>query len=96
MPAPLSLQLSAEEQAALEDIRDHAPKAYMRERAAALLKIAGGLSGRAVAHHGLLKPRHIETVYNWVKRYREEGCAGLTIRSGRGRKPAFFPPAPPE
>lgn len=94
VPAPLVVQLSPEERADLEAIRDHHPKPYVRERAAAILKIADGRSGRYVAHHGLLKRRQHGTIYEWVSRYREEGIAGLHIRPGRGRKAAFSPPLP--
>jgi transposase len=44
-----------------------------------------------VARTGLLRPRQPDTVYAWLDRYRAEGIAGLTIRPGRGRKPAFSP-----
>ena|SRR5215211_1121554 len=91
MPAKLRLELTAQEVVDLEDIRDHASKPYLRERAAAILKIAQGNSGREVALHGLLKPHWQDTIYEWVQRYRAEGKAGLEIRSGRGRKPAFSP-----
>lgn len=91
MPAPLRLDLSPEERSQLEDLRDHAPKPYLRERAAALLKIADGFSGRHVALYGLLKKRRVETVYEWFRRYCQEGLNGLLIRKGRGRKPAFSP-----
>ncbi len=37
----------------LGEIRDHHPKGYMRERAAALLKIEAGMSIHAVAYGGL-------------------------------------------
>jgi hypothetical protein len=37
--------------------RDHDPKLYVRERCAAMLKIADGHSPHWVALHGLLKPR---------------------------------------
>ena len=63
----------------------------MRERAAALLKIADGASSSQVAGYGLLKHRNYHTVCEWVHRYREGGLAGLQIRKGRGRKPAFSP-----
>ena len=43
MPARRTLHLSVEEREALEDLRDHAPKPYLRERAAALLLIASGV-----------------------------------------------------
>ena len=66
----------------------------MRERAAALLKIAEGQSGRQVAHHGLLKPRGPDTVYEWCTRYKRDGLAGLIVKPGRGRKPAWSPQYP--
>lgn len=91
MPAPLEITLTPEEQEALETVRDSHPKAYMRERAAAILKVAGGRSGLQVSQEGLLKPRDPDTIYRWVHRYQQEGIAGLTIRSGRGRKSAYFP-----
>ena len=68
------------------------PKAYMRERASALLQIASGKSGQEVAELGLLKHRRASTVYDWVHRYKAQGLDGLLISSGRGRKPSFFPP----
>jgi hypothetical protein len=85
------LELTSEQVTELEQVRDHAERPYLRERAAALLKIAGGLSATAVAEHGLLRRRGVHTVLNWLKRYRAAGIAGLTILPGRGRKPAFFP-----
>ena len=91
MPAKLKLELSVEQVLELEELRDHASKPYLRERAAAILKIGQESSGRETALHGLLKPHWQDTVYEWVQRYRAEGKAGLEIKSGRGRKPAFFP-----
>jgi hypothetical protein len=75
----------------LEQMREHHPKPYMRERAAALLKIAEGQAPAAVAQTGLLKRRDPDTVYSWVDRYLEGGICGLYLKKGRGRKPAFFP-----
>jgi transposase len=91
MPPPIKLHLEPVQQQELEALRDHAAEPYLRERAAALLKIAAGQSASAVARAGLLKPRYYETVSGWVKRYQAEGLAGLRIRPGRGRKPAFSP-----
>jgi len=91
MPKQIRIELDAEQRLELENVRDHNPKPYMRERAAALLKIADGLSGRQVALRGCLKPRWPDTIYEWVQRYKAEGIKGLKIRAGRGRKPAFFP-----
>lgn len=91
MPGRLSIELSDEQRQELVWVRDHHRLAYVRERAAAILKIARGESGRAVALHGLLKPRDTDSVYGWVSRYQAEGVAGLVVRKGRGRKPAFSP-----
>lgn len=91
MPRSVRLELSAEQQRELEKVRDHDGLPYLREKAAALLKIAAGQNGLQVARHGLLKARDSDTIYRWVERYRKEGVAGLKVRRGRGRKPAFFP-----
>lgn len=93
MPAHRSLSLTDEERAALLDLRDHAPLPYLRERAAALLKIADGWRPAVLARSGLLRPRHPDTVYGWLNRFLAEGIDGLAIRDGRGRKPAFSPSA---
>ena len=88
------LSLSKADRAALARLRATSPKPYLRERAAALLQIADGASARHVARHGLLQPRHPDTVYRWLDRYQTDGLNGLTMRPGRGRKPAFPPPLP--
>ena len=61
-----------------------------------MLKIHQGISPHAVARRGLLKKRDPDTVYAWLRRYREQGVSGLFNRPGRGRKPAFFPKSPEE
>jgi hypothetical protein len=43
MRPPQTLELSIEQSAELEDLRDHSPLPYVRERAAALLKVADGM-----------------------------------------------------
>lgn len=91
MPKPLEIKLQASERQELEKLRDKANKAYLRERAAAILKIADGMSALKVAQEGLLKVRQVDTVCDWVHRYQASGLDGLIIRSGRGRKAAFFP-----
>jgi transposase len=88
------IELAREQQRELEDLRDHAPKAYVRERAAALLKLAAGQGLTMVAEQGLLRRRDRHTVLAWLRRYQAEGVAGLGVKAGRGRKPAFFPPQP--
>ncbi len=57
--------------------RDHDPRPYVRERAAALLKVAEGWSPHAVARKGLLKPRDPDTVYSWLDAYEAQGIEGL-------------------
>ena len=91
MAKALSIELTPEQRLELEDARDHHEKAYIRERATAILKIADGQTGRQVALNGLLKSRDPDSVYAWFHRYEEEGLEGLGIKSGRGRKPAFSP-----
>lgn len=93
MPVPYQLTLTAAQQTELVQSRDHAPQPYLRERAAALLKIASGQSMRVVAHSGGLKPHHPDTVCAWVHRYQQARLAGLRMRAGRGRKPVFSPSA---
>ena len=85
--------LTAAERQTLEELRDHAPKPYLRERAAALLKVDAGLPPARVARAGLLRPRKPDTVYAWLDRSTQDVLACLYIRSGRGRKPAFSPAA---
>lgn len=94
MSAPRRIELSAAQRAVLEEVRDRHPKAYYRERASAVLKIADGMPLSVVAQRGLLKPRHPTTVRQWVERYEREGLAGWQIRPGRGRPSAFSPSAP--
>ena len=94
MPRRVELILSQSQVDELVAMRDHHPKPYMRERAAAVLKVAEGQSGRQVAMRGLLRTRDKDTVYRWMRRYRAEGIKGLELRPGRGRKPAFSPSLP--
>jgi Helix-turn-helix domain len=72
-----TLTLRPEQQHALTTLRDHTKYEYVRERCAALLKIAGGRSPHWVARHGLLQPRDPDTLYSWLDLYAAEGTAGL-------------------
>ncbi len=82
-----TVELMEKEEKKLKKIRDTHPKPYLRERAAAILKVAGGMSGRDVAKHGLLKERKTDTVYEWLDKWEEKGLEGLTVEKGRGRTP---------
>jgi transposase len=85
------LELTRRQRQTLTRVRDHHPKPHLRAKAAALLKVADGWQVRDVARLGLLRPHARNTVSAWVARYRARGLAGLKVRAGRGRKPAFSP-----
>ena len=55
MPKVIHLELGESEREALEKVRSHDPRPYMREKAAAILKIAEGQVASQVAEKGLLK-----------------------------------------
>lgn len=86
-----TLTLTPARRRTLVHARDHHPTPYLRERAAALLKVADGWTVTDVAAVGPLKPHSPNTVAGWLTRYERDGLRGLRIRPGRGRKPAFFP-----
>ncbi len=97
-----TVPLSWEQRRELEHGRDHDRRPYVRERCAALLKIADGHSAHAVARHGLLKARDPDTVYAWLAHYQAQGWDGLVghapggyrgsrLRAGR---PAGTPAGP--
>lgn len=71
MPERRTLVLSAQERQTLIWSRDREPRPYLREQAAALLKIADGQSPHAVARQGLLRCRDPDTVYGWLDYYEE-------------------------
>ena len=81
-----TLALSADERAELLYHRDHDPKPYVRERCAAVLKVAEGHSPYAVANAGLLRPRDPDTVYAWLDHYQAEGLPGLLAHQHGGNR----------
>jgi hypothetical protein len=91
MPSSLTLDLTDAERRTLCDARKRHDKPYVRERAAALLKIDDGWSGNKVAQEGLLQSRVPDTVYTWYHDWLDRGIAALYIEEGCGRKPAFSP-----
>ncbi len=90
------VHLSPDQRAELLQLRDHHVKPYVRERAAAIIKVADGMPAAHVARDGLLRPRRPDTLYAWLDRFEQEGVDGLRLRAGRGRKPAFSPSRPPQ
>jgi hypothetical protein len=72
-----TLILSPKEQRRLTRFRDRHRLPYLRERVAALLKIADGKSPHWVAKHGLFKARDPDVVYTWLQRYLRAGVSGL-------------------
>jgi len=97
MPKRLEITLREDQRAELLEARDHHAKAYMREKAAAILKIADErLAAVEVAHHRLLKRRDDNTVRSWLKRYVQGGLAALLVHPGRGKKAAFSPSGCPK
>lgn len=84
MPVRCTLELVEAQRQRLEQARDHDPRPYVRERSAALLKIADGASPHWVARHGLLKPRDPDTIYALLHRYETMGFAGVLVRQPGG------------
>lgn len=87
-----AVTLSGAQRRELEQARDHDPRPYVRERCAAVVKVADGKSAHAVARHGLLKPRDPDTVYAWLDHYAAAGLDGLTAhRHGGYRRSRLRP-----
>ena len=82
-----TLALTAAQRHQLLHHRDHDPRPYVRERCAALLKVADGQAPHAVARAGLLRPRDPDTLYAWLDHYQARGLAGvLAHRHGGDRR----------
>ncbi len=62
MPRRRTLTVTDAQRQDLIAHRDHDPRPYVRERCAAVLKVAEGQAAHAVARQGLLKPRDPDTV----------------------------------
>jgi len=93
------LVLTAGQRRQLAAHRDHDPRPYVRERCAAVLKVADGGSAHAVARYGLLRPRDPDTVYGWLDLYQAGGIGGLVKHrpdgDRRGGPPGSEGPAGP-
>jgi hypothetical protein len=77
MPRLRTLTLSDPQRRELNQARDHDARPYVRERCAAILKIADEHTPHWVARHGLLKPRDPDSLYAWLNHYQADGLAGL-------------------
>ena len=87
MARQLALALTTAQEQELIQHRDHDGHPDIRERCAAILKIAAGRSPHWVAKHGLLKERDPDAVYGWLRWYRQAGLAGLLAhRHGGDRR----------
>jgi len=91
MPKIIRVEMSEGEREELEWVLRRDPRPYMREKAAAILKIANGEVASQVAENGLLKKHDPDVIYRWLRNWQMEGIAGLVVKQGRGRKPAFSP-----
>lgn len=78
------LSLTDSQSDELRILMRQAEKAYVRVKATALWNLGQGRSQREVARFLGVSERSITY---WVKRYRTEGAAGLTVRPGRGGRP---------
>ena len=85
-----TLALLPDEHRTLEHHRDHDPRPYVRERCAALLKMAEGTSPPAVARTGLLKARDPDTVYGWLAHYEAAGVEGVLAGQHGGPRRGGF------
>ncbi len=86
MAQPFSISLTLAQVQELEQVRDHHSLAYVRVKAAGILKVRQGQSLRHVAKNGLLKPVRRETVKAWIVRYQHDG-----VVSKRGRASVHSP-----
>src|SRR5260370_7475650 len=95
MPQRRTLSLTETQQHELLHHRDHDARPYVRERCAALLRIANGLAPHAVAVRGLLRGRHPDTVYACLDHYVAEGLARvLPHHQAADPRTSPFPPPP--
>src|SRR5688572_33399683 len=78
------LEINEPDLRALKGLMRRAPKPYVRRKATALWNLAQGRRPDEVAEVlGVSQT----SLFNWLRRYRAEGIAGLQIRPGRGRPP---------
>lgn len=86
MPTKRTVKLTKNQKKELESHRDHSPHPHVRERCAAILKIADGTPVYKVAEEGLLKPRTRKAVTRWLNYYEEHGIKGLINHQHGGNR----------
>jgi Winged helix-turn helix len=86
MPQRRTITLSEDQRQQLLHYRDHDPRPDIRERCAALLKIADGQAAYTVARVGLLRPRDPDTLYHWLAYFEADGIAGLLVHRHGGTR----------
>ena len=80
------LKLSEEQQQELSELRDKTKVEAVRERCAAILKMANGSSAHQVAQQGLIRQSAPDTVYGWLELYEAAGVVGLQGRQQGGKR----------
>lgn len=86
------IELTDEEREELLWYRDHDPRPYVRERCAAVLKVAEGCTPYWIAQQGLLKQRDPDTLYAWLDYYQHQGVAGLIAHQHGGARWRYLRP----
>ena len=79
-----TIELTDTEKQALEQGYKLGETAVYRQRCHLILLKSQGYKALDIAH---ILDTNIQSVYNWVKRYREHGIDGLQTKPGQGRKP---------
>jgi len=78
------MALTDEQVKELEHEAKHAPEAYVRMKALAVLGLHDGHSPTLICR--ILRVSR-QSIYQWQRRYERQGLAGLLMHEGRGRKP---------
>lgn len=78
------MKIADQQRRELEDVARCGQPAYIRRKALVVLNLGEGRSIAEVA--GIFRISR-PSVYEWRRRYLEEGIDGLRVRAGRGRKP---------
>ena len=84
MPKTIVIALTAQERTALENAARYGPTPSFRLRCQAiLLKTQKRPSADVASQLGCCEV----ALNTWLKRYQQDGLAGLNVKTGRGRKP---------